>query len=77
MTLSQSTIAALGPVTNLNSIALIDCVNGGARGVAPITFTFNQSMGNTRRIGGSQTSVDLQILPTWNGVNAPIALTGI
>lgn len=63
-----------------STIQLLDQVEGGARGSAPITFSVDAGMahyedinGNDgQRIGGS-----VRVTPTWDGTNDIIAIAGI
>ena len=78
VTYSQTDMAAaLGIVTDIGSVSLVDATEGGLRGSSPITFTFNQVDGAAESIGGDPTVTGYRLRPTYDGTNAPIVITGL
>ena len=75
---SQATMGTMTPATAIGSVSLRDLVSGAAgRGVAPITFTFNESLEHASEIGGPEAMTTYEITPVWDGTNAPILMTGL
>lgn len=78
ITRSQTTMGSMAPGVAIGSVSLRDLVSGAAsRGVAPITFTFSESLEHTREIGGPEAMTTHEITPVWDGTNAPIVMTGL
>jgi len=75
---SQTTMGTMTPAVAIGSVSLRDLVSGAtSRGVAPITFTFNESLEHATEIGGPEAMTTYSITPVWDGTNAPIVMTGL
>ena len=63
-----------------STLQLVDVTEGGARGIAPITFTIDEGRIHFEEIGashGQKAAGRIIITPTWDGVAEVIAITGI
>ena len=76
--LSQTNKGTMTPGVAIGSVSLRDLVSGAtSRGVAPITFTFNEEIEHAQEIGGPEGMTTYEITPVWDGTNAPIVMTGL
>ena len=76
--LSQTNMGTMTPGVAIGSVSLRDLVSGAtSRGVAPITFTFNEEIEHAQEIGGPEGMTTYEITPVWDGTNAPIVMTGL
>lgn len=79
VTMTQHHMTDIGVITHSNngSVSLLDTAQGAGRGSTPIVFTFNQMQGSVDQIGGSDVVQTFTMIPSYNGTNAPIVVTGV
>ena len=63
--------------TAVDEFTLANVPQGGTRGIAPITFSLNQSLAHVTTVGGSPFGSEIEVVPTFDGTNAPIVITGV